>query len=224
MGYFRDMKCELKWLAEELWLLAKHPSRKATYLDISYHWSKLWDYTLFHPWYCLKRGIKNFWSWKGMIWRLDSWDWFFLADMMDKQLKDMESLWETRYVVEEREYAAKPKDEGMEKGFRCQHRRIWKRIRWTRKLMGMWRDEHYAMKAYDEHTKKFPRASLFLEDENIAKTTYDEYGVPILYECKPRAEDERVDYRLTSEQARLMDEKCFKLWQKNLGNIRNWWQ
>lgn len=219
MRFFRSVGYEIKWILEELIILAKHPTRKATYHSISYHWYKLWDTIIFHPWYCLKRGIKNIFRWFPIIWRNDSWDYFFLCDMMDKQLKDMEHLWETMYVKEERKWEAQPNG-GCEKGFRCQHRRILKRIRWTRKLMNMWREEYYAIKWYDYHHSKFPERGLFASDE-VAK--YDEYGVPVLYTCKPMPEDEREHYRSGSDKAREMDEKVFKLWQKNLGFIRNWW-
>lgn len=225
--WLRSLRFEIKYLIKELVLLVKHPTRKATYRDISYHWYKIWDILIFHPWYCLKRGVRNIYNWGWEIWSLDSWDYSFLCNMIDHQLKDMEELWESKYVKKEREYEAKNKADGNNGedhiGWRCQHRRIWKRIRWTRKLMQMWRDEHYTMQAYDVHSKLFPKDSNRLFDTDESLTTYDEYGVPILYTCKPMAEDARTDYRMRSEIAIEKDKKVFKLWQKNLGFIQNWW-
>jgi hypothetical protein len=212
--YCRNIFYELKWIAEEIIILIKHPTRKASRNDISYHWYKLWDNIIFHPWYCLTRGIKNIYIWGALIWKLDYWDHFYLEDMIDKQLEEMEKLWEKQYAPRDREYF-----DTMDKGYRCQHIRIWKRIRWTRKLMRMYRDEHYSMLAYDEHRKAFPNRDILKSTPH----TVDEYGIVTSYICDPMTEDESKHFRNTSGPARLKDEKCFKLFIKNFSNLRNWW-
>ena len=219
MGFFRSVAFDVKYLIRDIGTLIKHPTREMSRVEVKYGFSKLYNHIIGHPWYALKRGIRNLWIWFPTIWRNDSWDYCFMLNMMDKQLKEMEELWESKYVKREREYR-KEADVDMI-GWRCQHARIWKRIRWTRKLMAMWRDEHYAMKWYDIHSKKFPRAKILERDDSLTK--YDEYGIPILFTAKPMPEDEKEHYRSGSEKARLMDEKCFKLWVKNLGYVRNWW-
>ena len=216
MGVFRSLYFDTKHLMEELALFVKYPTRKATRRDIKQYFGSICNTIIFHPWYCLKRGIRNLYKWFPIIWNNDCWDYFFLCDMMDKQLKEMEDFW-VKKAKEERNKWGKTN----EKGWRCQYRRIWKRIRWTRKLMEMWREEYYTMKWYDYHHSKFPERSFLEKNESLTK--YDEYGVPILYTCKPMPEDERKHYRSGSDKAREMDEKVFKLWYNNLRFIRHWW-
>jgi len=55
MAFFREIYFEVKWMFEEVVILCKHPSRKASWTDLKYHWSKLMSVLFFHPWYCLKR-------------------------------------------------------------------------------------------------------------------------------------------------------------------------
>ncbi len=214
--FFRELKFEAKYFLLELILAIKHPSRKQTYSDMYYHWYKFWDTLIFHPWYQLKRGIKNLFKWFKIIWKNDIFDYYFLVKMMDKQLKDMEIFWEKQAKTE------REGDYQHEVGWRCQYRRIYKRIKWTRRLMKMWMDEHYSMIAYEENKTIFPREpSLFEHDEE--DTVRDEYGVPILYTCKPMSEECADDHRLRIDKARKMDEKCLKLWTKNLQHIQGWW-
>jgi hypothetical protein len=215
MSFFRELYFAIEYICEDVVLFCKYPKRRN---EIDYHWYKLWDLLIFHPWYALKRGLKNYWNWAGMIWGLDVWDHFFLTEMMDKQLEGMEKFWKDQ-ADEEREKWA----DSHEKGWRCQYRRIHKRIKWTRRLMFMWKDEHYAMKHYDKHKTSFPRAGSLFDDDNIAKTTYDAWGLPISYEMKPMPDDERESYSAGSKKAYEMDKKVFKLWQKNLGFIQHWW-
>lgn len=219
MLFFRDIRFELKYMFDELILIIKHPTRKASHTDFKYHWSRLCDTIIFHPWYCLKRGLRNIYIWFPTIWGNDSWDYSYLCNMMDLQMKEMEDLWLKTYLKDERKDRDDP--DGCPVGWRCQHHRKWKRIKWSRKLMQMWRDEHYTMKAYYENKELFPKDS-FLETDD-SKTTYDEFGVPVLYTCKPMSEDCSEDYRMRNEKARKMEAKVFKLWQKNIGYIHYWW-
>lgn len=217
MAFFRSIYFDTKYLTQDIILLMKHPTRKATRTDIKYHFNSLCNDIVFHPWYCIKRGIKNLIKWFPLIWRNDIWDYYFMLDMMDKQLSYMEKFW----AKEAREERKPGNGDTHEKGWRCQYRRIWKRIKWTRKLMNMWREEFYIMKWYDFHHSKFPEREPFEKDESLTK--YDEFGVPILYTCKPMSDEERVHYNSGSDKARDKDEKVFKLWQKNMGFIRQWW-
>jgi hypothetical protein len=213
MGFFRDIYFECKWMLEEIVIIIKHPTRKASYFDLKHHWSSLWGHIIFHPWYCLKRGIRNIYIWFPTIWRNDCWDHFYLLNMMEIQLKEMEDFWATK-APEERD------SEPNEKGWRCQHRNIYKRIKWTRKYMNMWRDEHYSMEAYYAHKKACPNEPEMFEHQ---KVNYDSFGIPISYECKPMSEEGREDFSTRSAKAHKMDEKVFKLWLKNLSKIKNWW-
>ena len=215
--FFREIFFELKWMIEDISILIKHPSRKLSRIEVKYHFFKLYRTIFSHPWYCLKRGIRNLYTWFPIIWRNDVWDHDFICVMIDKQLKEMEDFWK-KQAEEER-----TSNWNMDKGYRCQNRRIYKRIKWCCKYMDMWREEHYIMKAYDENVKLFPRDSNKLFDHDESLTTYDEYGIPLTYTCKPMAEDCAEDYRMRSTIAHEQNEKVFKLWLKQLSYLRNWW-
>lgn len=216
--FIRNIRFEIKWMIEDLTILVKHPTREMSWFELKHHWLKLWDHIIFHPWYCLKRGIRNLYKWFTTIWGNDCWDARFMQDFVFKQLTEMETLWREVYVPREREWVAK---DGMEKGFRCQHRRIWKQIRWAKILLQMHFNEHYAMKWYDYHHSKFPERG-FLEHEE-SETKYDKFGIPVLFTCKPMSEAERDHYRSGSDHAREMDEKVWKLYNKVMSKQRGWW-
>lgn len=197
----RELRFEIKYLFEEIILAFKHPKRKATYQDIKYHWSKIWNILIFHPWYCLKRGIRNYFIWGKMIWELDVFDHYFLTEMMDKQFSEMEKFW----------YSDKPHV--------MAQKRIAKRITWIRKLYKMWKDEYYSTKCYEEHEAKYGESKF---ESEVCKV--DEYGVPILYKMKnSKTEEEKIEYRDKTEIAWKKDDKVFNLWVKNLYHIRKMW-
>ena len=217
MSFFRELKYQIQYIFEDLILLAKHPSRKDTIRDLKYNFNRLVITLVIHPWYCLKRGIRNIYIWGPTIWKNDCWDYYYLLDMLDIQLKEMEDFW-----LKQAEYERKELSKEVDVGFRCQYRRIYKRIKWTRKYMSMWRDEHYVMKSYYDHKNRFPNEpEAFEHDESLTK--YDEFGVPISYTCKPMSEPAKVDYITNSKKAREMDEKTMKLWLKSLSHVQRWW-
>jgi len=204
MAFFREIYFEVKWMFEEVVILCKHPSRKASWTDLKYHWSKLMSVLFFHPWYCLKRGIRNLCIWFPLIWRNDCWDYFQLMELIDKQLKEMEDFWK--------------KGDTMSVG--AYH--YGKRIAWTRKLMKMWRDEYYVMQHYDEYTTRYPKQRNMF-DKSVP-STIDEYGIVTSYRLVNDSTEEQTQwYRETSEIARKKDEKVYKLWLKNFGRVREWW-
>jgi len=202
MGFFRELRFETKYLIEELFILLKHPTRKQTYHDIKYHWHKLMSCLFYHPWYCLKRGIRNLFVWFPIIWRNDVYDHYYLLDMIDKQMKEMEN-----FFLSDETHLANAKLVG-------------KRIAWTRKLQAMWRDEYYEMLEYDKHKLKFPEKGRLLDSEPYE---YDEYGIVTLFKCKPQSQEVTDDFRYHMEIGRKMNEKCFNLWIKNLSRIREFW-
>jgi len=201
--FFRNIYFECKWMSDEVAILIKHPSRKESWSDLKYHWKKLWGHIIFHPWYCLKRGVKNLYTWFPIIWRTDVYDHSYLLDIMDQQMKDMEE-----FFFSEHTWAISSK-------------RTAKQIRWTRRLLELWRTEHYTMLEYDKHKLKFPDAIKgILESEPCA---FDEYGIPTLYKCKELPEDDLVDFKNHIAIGRKMEEKCKKLLFKNLAKIDRWW-
>jgi len=201
MGYFRDIKYEAESVFDELVLLAKHPTRKTTRHDLSYHWYKLCNALYGHPWYCLKRGITNIVKWFPVIWRNDVFDHCYLLDIIDKQLDEMEKFWysDNPHVMKQEQVA--------------------KRITWTRKLLKMHRDEHYTVNWYYEHKAKFP-STMF---EGSEPHTTDEFGIVTSYICRPMGEEERNHYRSGIDKAIIMDEKVYRLFIKNLSKLREWW-
>ena len=202
--YFKRIYYETKYLIQELFLLIKHPTRKATYLDIKYHWLKLWDELLFDHIYSFKIGCKNLISWFPVIWSTRNWDYTYLLLVMDKQMESME-----KFFLSDKTVTLHAKQRG-------------KRIKWCRKLQNMWYDEYYTMNEYEKHKAKFPNEpSMFDHDEE--DITRDEYGVPVLYRCKPHSLECSNDFRVHSEIGRAKDEKVFKLWVKNLSKIKDWW-
>lgn len=199
--FFRELYFEVKYLFEEIFLACKHPSRKATYEDIWSHWRKIWRILIFHPWYCLKRGIRNLCIWFPIIWSNDSWDYLFLIDMMDKQLSEMEKFWHSYSpVVMKKNHIAK-------------------RITWIRKLQKMWREDYYSTKAYEEHERMFGISKF---ESEVCKT--DEYGIPVLYKMiDNKTEEQKKEYRNMMDVAYKKDEKVFKLWIKNFSKVRMFW-
>ena len=78
MSFCREVIFDFRYLIEDLYLLCKHPTRKATYIDIKYHGYKLRSHFIDHPWYCLKRGIRNIFVWWKIIWCNDVFDYFYI--------------------------------------------------------------------------------------------------------------------------------------------------
>jgi hypothetical protein len=195
--FFRDIYFETGWILEEIGIRIKHPSRKG---DLGRHISALAGHLFWHPWYCLKRGIVNLYRWFPTIWGLDVFDHYYLTDMMDKQLADMEKFFSSDMPVA------------------MGHKRVAKQIRWTRRLYRLWMDDHYATTAYNEHSARFPEDRLKSEP-----CAWDEWGYPTLFKCEPMPEDARDDYAKTSAGAWEKDEKCFRLYIKQLRNLRRWW-
>lgn len=196
------MWCEYTYLLEEIDILYEHPTRKMSRVEVKYHFLKLID-EICYPWYCLKRGVRNFKRWFTTIWGLDVYDHSYLFNVIDKQLEDMEEFF------------------AGDKTHCCGANHRAKRIRWTRKLLKMHRDETYNMKHYEAHSAKYGR----LFDRHESKVVKeDEYGIPLLYswECND-TEEEREEYRQGMLKARDMDEKVWKLFMKNLSRCREWW-
>jgi hypothetical protein len=204
MQLFREIWFDTKYMFCEIGLMFKHPKRKQSYIDFYYHWRGLWNHIIFHPWYCLKRGIRNLCIWFPVVWGNDVFDHYFLTNMMDKQLAEMETFWKSDL----------PHTKGQE--------HIAKRISWTRKLYRLWMDDFYSMKQYHEHKLKYPESvDKFIGSDPCA---FDEYGIPTLFRCKQTmSEIEQEEYRVTSLEAHKKDEKVFKLYMKNLARMRNWW-
>ena len=198
--FFHELKFEIKYLFQEIGLKLKHPKRKC---DVGYHWSKILNLFFGHPWYCLKRGIKNIYIWFPLIWSNDVYDYTCLTELMDKQMEQMEA-----FFLSERPYSMRAKRDG-------------KRIRWTRKLYQLWKDEHYSIKWYTYHHTKFPERDPFEHDPNL--TMYDDFGEPVMYTCKSMSDEEREHYRGGSMKAHEMDKKVFKLYMKNLSHLQCWW-
>lgn len=202
MRYFRDIRFETVRLFEELVLLVKHPTREATRRDIAYHWYRLCNDVYGHPWYCLKRGVTNLIKWFPLIWKNDVFDHCYLLDVVDKQLDEMEKFWysDNPHVMKKEQVA--------------------KRITWTRKLLKMYRDEYYTMKAYDTYKEKYP-GDMFRDSEPC---DVDDFGVVLTYRCTPTMKDnEREFYRGLMDPAQVKDEKVFKLFISNFSRLRNWW-
>lgn len=199
MQFFRDIRYETKWLIEELIIKIKHPTRKG---EASYHAWKLYRTIIGHPWYCLKRGIRNLWVWFPLIWRNDVFDHQYLMNLMDKQLSEMEDFWKSDYP----NVRAQP--------------HIRKRITWTRKLMSMTIDEHYSMK-YFYHFHSIRGG--FKEWQSVA-CAWDEYGIPTMFESiETMSEEDKAEYRAGSAKAHEMDKKVWKLFIKNMSRMREWW-
>jgi hypothetical protein len=215
--FIRSTRYELYYIWREVRLRIKHPGRPG---DFKYHCSKLWDEVAGHPWYCLKRGVRNLVHYFPIVWGTDVYDHTYLTELMDKKLEELEKFWKKK-ADEERAHMANDNEWKMEKGWRCQYRRIYKRIAWCRRLQAMWGEEYYAMKHYDYHRTKFPGSDRFMEDSTV--TEWDKWGEPLLYRCAPMPEDEREDYRFGSDDAHKMDAKVFKLWHKQLGFVQHWW-
>jgi hypothetical protein len=134
-------------------------------------------------------------------------------------MKEMEDFWKTK-ADEERKYYFETKETDPV-GWRCQHRRIYKRIKWCRKLYAMWTDEHYAMKWYDCHHSKFPDRKNLLDSAEPCE--WDEYDIPTLFKSLKMDEKEREHYASGTDIAYKMDEKTFKLWHKQLSKLKGWW-
>jgi hypothetical protein len=202
MGAIRRAWYEFKWMFEELFVLLKHPSRKASKQDAYRHWCKIWDELVFHPWYALKRGVRNFWIWKGIIWNTDVFDHDYLLRIMDKQLEEMQRFFEGPNTMS------------------ASAKRDAKRIKWTRRLLEMHRDETYAVKNYLEMQEKHGVKN----DLESEVCQVDSYGIPVLYSLiDKRTEEQNEEYRVGMYKAAAMDEKVWKLFIKNLGHMRGWW-
>jgi hypothetical protein len=199
--FFWSLYYDLKYLGEDILLLFKHPTRKATIIDIKCHFSKLSATLFFHPLYCLKRGIKNLVIFFPLIWGNDVYDYCYLLDLMDKQLSEMEVFFKS-----DKTHCMGAKRRG-------------KRIAWIRKLMEMSRDEYYTMKHYDEyHKDKGER--LF----NTIPVACDEYGIPTMFQMVDDwNEEDKLKYREGMHKAWEMDQKCFNLIWKNMRFSKDFW-
>jgi len=202
MQFFRNLYFEFKWLFEEIAILLKHPTRKASWKDVRYHHYKIWCHLIFEPYNYFKRGIRNLWVWFPIIWRTDVFDYSYLLDIMDQQMKDME-----KFFLSDNTWGSRTKRDG-------------KRIKHTRKLMKLWHEEYYSMLEYEKHKLKFPDEGLFTES-SVSQT--DEYGIPTLYKCKVTSPDCSDDFCKHSDIGRKLDDKAFKYWLKGMSKIRQWW-
>jgi len=183
MVAFRRAWYEIVWMCEELWILAKHPSRKVSHSELKYHWFKLW-----------RR--------KGIIWKLDVWDQYYLLSLIERQLKDMLDFWEGPNPMS------------------CGAKRNAKRIRWTLRLLEMHQEETYTMRNYLEMEAKHDQPN----DMKFEPSKKDEYGIDVLFKMiNTRTEEQNAEYRSGSRKATEMDEKVWRLFIKNLGHMRHWW-
>jgi len=199
--FFRSLYYDVKHIIENLILLYKFPKRKVTHQDLKYNFRKLYDTVFNHPWYCLKRGVRNLFIFFPIVWRNDVYDYCYLLTLMDKQLAEMETFFKS----------------GKTHCVGANHRG--KRIAWIRKLMQMSRDEYYTMKHYDEHFKNTGHRLMDFEP-----VEHDEYGVATLFQSKDNWDTEdKQKYREGSEKARKMDEKVWLLLWKNMKLSNNFW-
>lgn len=202
MSLFRNIYFDTKYLFRDIDILFKHPTRTASWKDLKYHWLKLWDTIIFHPWYCLKRGIRNIFVWFPIIWGNNCWDYSFLCNLMNKQMKEMEDFFysDNTHIINAKRYG--------------------RQIRWTRKLMDMWREEYYTMKSMDEYHRLYPKQNRW----NFEPHTTDGYGIVTSYiNGNKKSDEEKEVFGRLMDEGREKDEKVFKLFIKNLSNLRGWW-
>lgn len=197
--FFRSLIFDIKYLFCEIGLKLKHPTRSC---DIFMHLNGIYRTVISHPVYCLKRGIKNLYNYFPIIWGTDVWDHNYLTELMDKKMEEME-----KFFLSDIPCSTRAKRDG-------------KRIRWTRKLYSLWKEEYYLMKHYDEHTSKFTKQS----DMSSIPCEWDEFGEPTLYKIKnEQTEESSKDWKDGSKIAYEKDKKCYKLYIKNLSYLNYWW-
>jgi len=199
MRFFWQVNYAFKHLVDEILIKIKHPKREC---DIKYYVYGIFDLFIFHPWYCLTRGITNLFRWFKLIWSIDVFDQEYLYDLMDKQLEQMEIFWKSNYPNS------------------CGKKHKAKRIAWTRKLYNLHKEEYYVMKHYDEfHNFNYLSTGI---KSNVVK--YDEFGVAILSQIENKFTDEQAEiYREGSNRAYEMQEKVWNLYIKNFSRSREWW-
>ena len=200
MRFFRSLYFDIKYFFEEILLAFKHPTRVETYKDMYRHWRDIWSTLIFHPWYCLKRGICNLIHYFTIIWSTDVYDHTYLTELMDKKMEEMEKFFQSN------------------KTHLMNAKRVAKQIRWTRKLYDMYCNDYYSTLWHEEHTKKF-KTELF----KSKPCRWDEYGVPTLFECEPMSQEASEHYKSGSNKAFEKDKKVFKLFIKNLSKLQGWW-
>lgn len=202
-SFLHSLKWDIKYIFDDILLAFKHPKRKDTYTNIKYHFSKITDTLVWHPWYCLKRGIRNFFIWRKIIWGLDCYDHSYLHTLMDKQLEEMEKFFSS----------------GKTHCTGANHRA--KRMRWIRKLLEMHREDYYVMKDFDQRYSDPDWENMF-KSKPIA---FDEYGIPTMFEIvNDKPEEQRQAERDSVEIARDKDEKVHSLlWDNLKKHSRNFW-
>ena len=133
MRYFRTILYNAISVFEEAKSFIQYRG-ESNLIMLKLSWSQFISNLLWNPLYKLRRGIKNLFIWFPVIWKNDVWDHFFLTDLIDKQMKQMEDFFysDLTYTTNGKKYA--------------------KRICWTRKLMKMWNDDYYSMLAYRNKT------------------------------------------------------------------------
>ncbi len=213
MRYLKDALCNIKWMFEDILLMFKHPTRKMTYTDFKYHYIEFWNNLFIYPISKFKTGIKNLITWFPLIWNNYIWDYDPLFSLIDKQLELMEKMWKKKSDKERINPIS-------ELGWRCQHRRIYKQIKWTRIYLKLVRDEYYPIQAYYQNKVKFPKEPKMFEYDKI---DYDKYNVPISYRCKPMSINAAEDFSKRMNKAQEQHEKVFKLFWKKFSKIRGWW-
>jgi hypothetical protein len=81
---------------ESIEYLENSSSLKLTWEDIKFWYNNLY---IFDLWYNLKNGIKNFWKYKGVIWKDRWYDYSFIIELLKFKLKDNIKNWDKAHYV-----------------------------------------------------------------------------------------------------------------------------
>jgi hypothetical protein len=165
--------------------------------EFKYKFDAFLDRLFVYPWYWVKRGIRNIFVWGKLIWNNDVFDHYYLSALIDKQLQEMEKFWAS------------------DNPMTCGKYHIAKRIRWTRKLQQMYKDEYYSMLVFDKHYQSSYFDFLPLKKDGVVN--------PLYFEMRGMPDDVAELYREDSKKAHALDEKVWNLYIKNLSKMREWW-
>lgn len=81
---------------ESIECLENSSNLKLTWEDIKFWYNNLY---IFDLWYNLKNGIKNFWKYKGVIWKDRWYDYSFIIELLKFKLKDNIKNWDKAHYV-----------------------------------------------------------------------------------------------------------------------------
>lgn len=198
--YFRDIYYNIKNIADDLFLLFKHPTRELTRLYLKTNVHIFWR-NLIHPLYCLNKGITNLIVYFKVIWFDRNHDYWYMTQIMDKKLERME-----KFFYSDGPVIMKAKQVG-------------KRIRWTRKLLKIWVEEIYTDEAWDKIDKKFLKPKRKFE-----VSQKDSFGEVLTYKWVSEAnEDYSNAVKHMLKEVSLKEEKVKQLFLKNFSRLKEWW-